>query len=217
MAVIRRVPQAELEKFAREEYARRYARAPKPKLVNVEAFIGFGVPRIVVWEGVRFRAPPLSFDLGRRLLVCYYALRELREARAPLAERQTAATEALRVLRRALFPRWRRRKLRPSVDEVEMLCDWLLHVPDDTRLPPPLEQTRMDFIDTLAAFARDYPGWCGRDGFPLSWAHYQYGLRHLIRARHREDLRAAIVARVAGADKKVYTDWTRDWRAMAEV
>ncbi len=217
MAVLRRVPQEELERFAREEYVRRYAAVPKPKPLNVEALVSLGAPRLLRWSGLQFRAPPLSFALGKRILVCVNALRELREARAPEPVRWIAARDTATVLRRALWPRWSRWAIRGTPDEVEHLANWLLDVPDDTALPPIEVAVRMDFVDTLAAFVREFPAWVGTNGDPISWAHYQYGLRHLVRARHREDLRAALTARIAQADPKAYKEFVRDWRAMAEV
>jgi len=216
MAGLRRVPQVELERFAHQEYVKAYASAPKPKLRNLLALTEFCVPRIIPWAGVSYRAPPLGFRDGVRLMVAANALQDLRLAGVAPPARREAARVALLCLRSVLRGPWYRRRFR-STDpaEVEAVAWLVLHVPDEGVLPPAKGSATLDYMDTLAAFARDLPAWCGPDGLPLSWAHYQYGLHHLTRARHREDLRHAISVRAAGAEVKAFKEFENEWRAAA--
>jgi hypothetical protein len=51
-----------------------------------------------------------------------------------------------------------------------------------------------------------YPAWTGSDGFPLSWAHYVYGLDRLRLRTVRDQLRTAQAQRSAGTEQ---ADWDR--------
>ena len=64
----------------------------------------------------------------------------------------------------------------------------------------------LDLIDGLCEFARAYPAWIDRDGRPLSWPLYQYGMAHLHRAALRHQLQHAQAVRFAGV---VQEDWPR--------
>lgn len=61
------------------------------------------------------------------------------------------------------------------------------------------------------------PAWCGPDGFPLSWQHYQYGLTHIAREHLREQLAFAQSVRMAGVVKEDYDAWQRDITRLTEV
>lgn len=37
-------------------------------------------------------------------------------------------------------------------------------------------------------FAELLPAWVGKDGYPLSWKHFQYGLSFIRRSRARNEL-----------------------------
>lgn len=230
-----RVPQAELEAFAHEQYVRKYANVPAPKLVNIEALVVFTEDREATWAGVVCRAPPLAFRLGVRLMVASNALRDLRVAGAPAlvradAVRTTApfvfaAMRPIRAWRRGL--RFSRRLHRLSPEEMEAACFWLLHVPDNSVSPPPSRPVTIDLMDSLAGFAREFQTWChdaasAREagpwhvaGLPRSWAHYQYALRHAGRASHREDLRHGIAVRAAQSDHKGWKVFEEEWRPAA--
>lgn len=213
---LRRVPQSELEAFAHAQYVRKYASVPKPKILNLGALVEFFVPQVIDWGGVKYRGPPVSFRLGVRLMVAAHALQELRGIGAAPSVRLDAARVALSCLQPYLKGPWYHRRFKSNdPEEIEAMAWRVLHIPDDGVLPPTEGPVTMDYMDTLSAFARDFPAWCGKDGLPLSWAHYQYGLRHLVRARHREDLRTAMAVRAAGADKAGYQDYESQWRAAA--
>lgn len=214
---LRRVPQVELEAFARAEYKKKYAAVPRPKLVNLDALVEFLAPQVIAWAGVSYRAPPVSFALGVELMVAGHAMQDLRVAGVAPSDRMIAARKALSRLRSHLKGPWYRRRFHSNdPDEIEAMTWRVIYVPDEGVFPPAEGPVTMDFMDTLAAFVRDLPQWCGRDGLPLSWAHYQYGLKHLIRARHREDLRQAMAVRIAtSADKQGYQDFESQWKAAA--
>lgn len=57
------------------------------------------------------------------------------------------------------------------------------------------------------------PSWCGPDGLPRSWRHYQHGLAYLGRAHIRQLLLHAEAARLAGAVAEDYQVWHRDTAA----
>lgn len=52
-------------------------------------------------------------------------------------------------------------------------------------------------IDQFAQFARELPAWCGQDGYPKSWRHFQYGMQHIHRAHALEELRMTNAVRLA--------------------
>ena len=70
-------------------------------------------------------------------------------------------------------------------------------VPDDLpRRAPVLDEPPppVDFVDLVADFAAHDPGWLRRDGRPISWRHFVYGLEALSRRRAREALTMASAA-----------------------
>jgi len=219
-------PFEELEAMARARYKARYASVPEPKVINVDALVQFHAPRTFEWGGVGLRAPPLSFVAGVRLLVAANALRDLRTSNAPTGFIQAAVQTAAYLIRQNVFPIKRRHRLgwrfprsfawwftRLFADDSEMvegLLRWLLHVPDEAPSTPPTQQVTLDFMDSLAGFVREFPRWVGADGFPISWAAYVYGSRHMGRVHAREDVRHAMSVRAGGADQKDYTKWNRE-------
>jgi hypothetical protein len=67
----------------------------------------------------------------------------------------------------------------------------------------------------MVAFAAALPAYCNRHGQPLSWAHYQYGLSYLSRARPREDMRMASALGVGSMTKERADEWWDEMRAAA--
>lgn len=65
-----------------------------------------------------------------------------------------------------------------------------------------------------AEFARVMPGWC-RDGVPLSWRHFVYGLAHIYREQARASLRMASASGIVYAAKNAAKDWHERHRALA--
>ena len=65
-------------------------------------------------------------------------------------------------------------------------------------------------IDDLATFTARLPCWVGRDGLPLSFRHYRYGMDWLNRDDAREALKMASATRAASFTKDGYRDWRRD-------
>jgi hypothetical protein len=213
---LRRVPQVELEAFARAEYRKKYAAVPRPKLVNLDALVEFLSPQVIAWAGVSYRAPPVAFALGVKLMVAGHAMQDLRVAGAAPPVRLAAARVALSCLRSQLKGPWYRRHFRSTdPDEIEAMTWRVLYVPDQGVVAPDEGPVTIDYMDITAHFARELPAWCGPDGLPLSWKHYQYGLRHLRRASARETIRQATAVRAAGADAKDYRDFESAVRADA--
>ncbi|HEX5949363.1 MAG TPA: hypothetical protein VFZ96_00005 [Actinomycetota bacterium] len=216
----------EVEQLAREEYARRVKDAPEPVVINVEPLVTLDAPRDFAWGGIGYRAPPLSFTTGLRLLVAANALRDLRMADAPDEERRRAIRIATRDLRPAVFAHGRLNRfldwrlpcpfLRSEPTEFEGLLRWLLFAPDQSPLLPSTGKVTVDLIDGLAAFVREFPAWVGSDGYPLTWSRYLYGMRHLSRVSARIDLRTAAATRMAGVtNQRAWTDWASEMRAAA--
>lgn len=223
---------SELEKAAARRYEQWIASLPEPKVVNVEALVAFTVPRRFDMGGVGLRAPPLPFLAGIRLFVAANALRDLRGASARPAVMQDALRTTVRLILQQLHPTsrfrrltgWRRSFFVAPPEEIEGIARWLLHVPDDSTIPPPKGQVTVDFMGNLCDFVREWPAWVARPGpwwrrgpvpLPVSWAAYVYGSRHLSRARAREDLRRAFAVRFAGADEKHYKAFNAELRQVA--
>jgi hypothetical protein len=211
-------PFAELEAYAHAEYVRKYASIPRPNVVNIDAVLAFGQPRVFQLGGVGYRAPPLSFRLGFHCLVVANLLRDATAAGQSTIE---PIRVARRLLLQAAFPvsRWMRwfgrRIAKAPAADIEPALWWLLHVPDALPPAPPTQQVTVDWSDQLAQFARAFPCWAGSDGFPLSWHHYVVGMRHLSRATAREDVRRAVAGRIAGADVKEWKSWKAELNAAA--
>lgn len=225
--MLRIVPPAEIDRLAREEYARRYKDAPEPVVINVEPLLTLDAPRDFSWGGVGYRAPPVSYRTGVRLLVAANRLHELRKKKAqPDAIRAAIRTTAY-VIRLAVHPLgWRARladRLLPcpfagATDpiDVEALCRWLIEAPDDAPFVPSIERITVDVIDALAAFAREFPAWIGADGWPISYRRYLYGTRHLGRLSARTDLKTATAVRLGhNATEDTWKKYAAELRASA--
>lgn len=217
-------PLEELKAEARAAYAKQVAAVPRPVVVNVEAVITLQAPRTFEVGGVGYRAPPLSYPAGQRVQAAAHALHDLRLDRASDATRRAAARVAVSVVLPLLapVPRWRfgwRRAFRAAfladLDLAEDLLWWLVSLPDQGAVVLPTRQVTVDTMDTLVDFTREMPSWVGADGWPLSWAHFGYGVRHLSRARARSDLRMGDAVRMASTDQKAYRKWHAEAAAVA--
>jgi hypothetical protein len=98
-------------------------------------------------------------------------------------------------------------------------------VPDErsrkrSRPAGPSRPGSIDLADGLAEFAAAFPAWIERDGpekgYPLSWAHYVYGMAHLRRASLREQLRAAEAVRAGNLVTDAWKEWLKDVRDALE-
>jgi len=216
---VRITPFAVLEQHAREEYRKRFANAPEPRVINQRVAATLDAPRSFVWGGIGYWAPPLSYEGGLRLLIAAHALADLRRKGAPVMSLQAATFKAARLIRHNLRPirLWRRpwwwlsRAFYTSTaEELEALCRWLIHVPDDAPVVPSDRSVTVDLVDQKYAFELAY----GRE--PRSWADYVLGSRAAGRRDNRTDLRSAVSARVGvNADKKGWGDYEREMRQMA--
>lgn len=54
-----------------------------------------------------------------------------------------------------------------------------------------------------------FPAWVGRDGHPLSWAHFWVGMGSLYRDRTREVLRTARAVRIGQNPEENWERWER--------
>lgn len=68
----------------------------------------------------------------------------------------------------------------------------------------------------MATFCHRLPAWCGPDGLPLSWRHFQYGLAYLGRDHLRWQLGLAQAGRLAQADTEGFRSWTQDLNRMLQ-
>jgi hypothetical protein len=210
-----KLSRAELEQFAREQYAAHFGarEAAAPKFVNAAAVAEVNAPRSFVWGGLGYWAPPLSYEAGVRLMAAAHALRDLRTAGVVDLRR---ARKAAGIVRAAVSRRWRRTRSAPPAfghtpADIEALAVWLLHVPDDAPAPPASGPVTVDMMDNRMAFRRAF------GAYPATWAEYVYGMRHLSRDVARTDLRGAVSGRMAGADKKAWSEWVREVRTEAGV
>lgn len=74
-----------------------------------------------------------------------------------------------------------------------------------------------DVLDELQVFVAYRSAWVGKDGFPLSWQHYQYGLRHIAREQMRQGLLLAQAIRMGGTVPEDWETYQRDIALMTEV
>lgn len=72
-------------------------------------------------------------------------------------------------------------------------------------------------MDELLLFVTYRPAWVGRDGFPLSWQHYVYGVRHIAREGMRQQLWMAQAMRMSSTGKMDWETYQRDINRMTEV
>lgn len=98
---------------------------------------------------------------------------------------------------------------------------FFLAVPDDVHRPSyggrELGIIDTDVLDELQVFVAHRPAWVGPDGFPLSWMHYQHGLRSIAREALRSQLAHAQAVRMAGVVKADWEEYQRDIARMTEV
>lgn len=211
---MRIVPFEVLERHAREEYQKRFANAPEPRVINVRALTTLDAPRSFIWGGVGYWAPPLSFESGFRLLVAANALRDLRDGGDPAAL-ERAKIRAARLVRSVLRCRrlwWRltRAFYRDPPAEVEEVIRHLLYVEDESPVIPSDRPVTVDMVDNLYTFEAAF----GRR--PRSWRDYVYGMRHIGRANSRGDLRGAVATRIGvNSDEKGWKAFERDMRLYA--
>lgn len=66
-------------------------------------------------------------------------------------------------------------------------------------------------------FAAAFPTWTGRDGFPLSWRHFVYGMAYLGRQTLREQLARVESFRLGNAAPDEFRSFQRDVSRMTEV
>jgi hypothetical protein len=69
----------------------------------------------------------------------------------------------------------------------------------------------------LLLFVTYRPAWVNAEGFPLSWQHYIYGLRHIAREAMRQQLWMAQSVRMADVVKDDWESWSRDVIRLTEV
>lgn len=208
------IPLEVIQQRARDDQAKRFSAAP-PKVRNAQALVALGEFRPRRFRGMGYRVPPLSFSAGARLLVVSQML--LRPS-----DHEGAVQAARKVMgdlyRRQRFGAWRRPRRNPFRDatahEIAAEIDFLLDIPDETPATGDAGGT-IDLMDGLLEFSRLFPAFIGPDGLPVSWAHYQYGLRHIGRVKAREQLEMASATRVAQADKKSFQEWYRELRTVS--
>lgn len=206
----------------RRENVRVLKATPEPSVININAVLVLGQERKVQWGAITLHAPPLPFLLGAKLLVAANALRDLRDKKAPESSMKAAQSVAAALLRQALKPTKKLDRLRcwscvftkDSDEDVEGLIRWLIDVPDEASYTPPKKKVTIDFMDNVAQFAAAFPAWM-QDGWPLSWAHYQYGSRHLGRAWVREEMRQAAASRAGQAEKKDFQEYVAEQKYAA--
>ena len=103
-----------------------------------------------------------------------------------------------------------------SAEEAAAHIESLLDIPDDSLRPKGKKPSEVDMMDGLLEVVRHFPSWIGADGWPLSWSHYQYALRHLARIEARDVLGVAVASRTAfNADKDGWQRFERELNAVA--
>lgn len=219
MMKIAKTSRAELERLAREQYAQQFGQQAPVRVRNAQAMVALGEHRPLRWRSHAYRVPPLPWKDGARLLVISQAL-----ATGEGAERERACKLARVVMhglvQRRRFRQWGKPFLNPfrsaTVDDLRHLADFLLHVPDEN-VPPTGKATSVDLMAGVLDFAERWPAFVNAEGYPVSWAHFQHGLRSLGRVRARDDLRAAQAARVSQAPKADWQAYSREMQSFAGV
>jgi hypothetical protein len=222
---VRIKPFAVLEQHAREEYRKRFASVPEPRYLNARALIQLDAPRSLVWGGVGYWAPPLSFEDGQRLFaVSSYLADALKQghAHAIRSAVQTAIPLIVQSLRRRRPSWWHvlsrirsaaaalRAFTEDDPQDLLAIMRWLLYVEDEAPSIPADRRVTIDLIDNRYAFE----GYFKRP--PRSWKDYVYGMHHIGRQSSREDLRNAVATRIGvNADKKGWQEYERELRQAA--
>lgn len=204
-------------KAAAERRRRQKLRTAPPAIpVNLDGVRTLGQPREFQLGGVGYRAPPLPYRTGLRLLVAAEAL-----ARGDADAIGVATT----LLHRHCHPRrWLLRLLQPLAgnpftrldpEQLEGCCWFLLVLPDEQLPKAPDKPVKVDYLDGVADFARAFPAWLGGDGLPRTWEFYLLGCRHLARLQARTQLTGAIAARSARWEEQGWEQWQREMNAAA--
>ena len=98
---------------------------------------------------------------------------------------------------------------------------FFLRGPDEVQRPTREDSQRSvrdaDALDELQIFVTYRPAWVGADGFPLSWQHYLFGLKHIAREGMRHQLWLAQATRMADVVQDDWVAWQRDIEYMTEV
>lgn len=204
MVTFRRVPD---EQIAAAHAAKAAASAPAPPRVrNAEALVALGEPRGLRWKGHYYHVPPLPFGLAMKLLVLAQVLASshTRAQKAALRTARALLCDCV-YMRRNPFRRvtpdnlrhpWRNPFRRINSVEARTLIDDLLQIPDDSPTISGKGGGAADLLDGYLAFIERFPALVGADGMPVSWAHYQYGVRHLPRLAARDLLRSVQSVRI---------------------
>jgi hypothetical protein len=113
--MIRVMPQAELEAFARQEYGRRFkAAGTAPRVVNTGAVLDLHDDALLVYRGREYRSPPVAYYDAIRLYEVAARLADLAklandDPTLQLAEIGRVQSEAVRLFRALVKPNdWRR-------------------------------------------------------------------------------------------------------------
>jgi hypothetical protein len=200
--LIARAPDEQVMAAHREFYGERQQAAP-PNVRNAEPFAALGEPRALRWRGHAYRVGPLSFATGKRLFV----------VAQELAATESAAS--VRVARALLHDTVGHRFADADARELRGILHDLLYLPISTpKMSGDGAPRTVDVLGGFVEFARHFPAFM-RDGFPVSWDHYQLGLAYLPQMAARDALRAAEAARAAQADKGGWQGWTHPMRHAA--
>ncbi len=219
--ILNLIPHEELVRRVDEEARKHLARIPEPTVVNADALATMLSHRGFQLGRVGYRVPPVRYRHGVRLLIAANTLRDLRKGDAQGAQVAEATDRAIEWLRPVLRPRFvfGRLRLEPlralSMEELEGLIRWVLHVPDGAPALAPTGPITVDWCDEWAGVVRAFPALVGRDGLPRYWGQFIYAARHLGRARNREDVRLVTSLRVAQYEAKDFRAWLVQARAAA--
>lgn len=72
-------------------------------------------------------------------------------------------------------------------------------------------------LDELQVFVTYRPAWVNKEGWPLSWQHYVYGLRHIARENLRQQMWMAQAMRLSRSSAQDFDTWQRDMTRLTEV
>lgn len=219
MTTFRRVPD---EQIAAAHAQRAAAHPPAPtKVRNAVPVVALNEARPVRWSGHYYHVPRLSFADGMRLLVVSQVLASSRHRPARKIALHSARAILHRVVRTRRFGRsckpWRNPFRHLTDEQAPALLDEILNIPDES----PRTGGRggggvSDLMDGYLGFCERFPALVGPDGNPVSWAHYQYGVRHLPRLAARDLLRAAQSTRVGhAANRPQYEKFESEQRSIA--
>lgn len=72
-------------------------------------------------------------------------------------------------------------------------------------------------LDELQVFIAYRPAWVNKEGFPLTWQHYVYGLHHIARENLRQQIWMAQAMRMSRSSKESWDTWQHDMNRLTEV